>query len=154
MWNVESREKVMFHHLPWLFFSFLLVEVAIGSQEDHYHAHTCSPLHDVGTILPTPSDHGCSSSSWRMGDKMFYHPLCWGSSPLSSANCRSIVLFFNPHREPTFASMHWTVYCFSSIIVDRERKLWGFLPLIDGCGFPHALLTELPLQCDIGRRSW
>ena len=37
VWNTESRGKTMCHHLPWLF-SFLLVEVAIGWKEDHYHA--------------------------------------------------------------------------------------------------------------------
>ena len=129
---------------PPLVISFLLVEAAIGWQEDHYHAHACSPLHDVGTVLPTPSDHGCSFSSCRTGDKMFYHPLCGGSPPLSSANFWSVILFFSIHTENQLLPP-----CIGLSIVfihhsGLQRKLVGFFPLIDGSGFPHALLTELP----------
>ena len=70
MWNIESRGKNYVSPPP-LVISFLLVEAAIGWQEDHYHGRAFSPLHDVGTVLPTPSDSGCSSSSCRMGIKCF-----------------------------------------------------------------------------------
>ena len=125
MWNIESQGKTMCHHHPWLF-SFLLVEAVIGWQEDHYHAHACSHLHNVGTVLPTPFDHGCSSSSCRMGDKMFYHPLCGGSPPLSSANCRSVILFFPSTQITNFCLHALDCVLFSSIIADRSKNYSDF----------------------------
>ena len=70
MWNIESWGKTMCDHHPWLF-PFLLVEAVINWKEDHYHAHAFSPLHDIGTILPTPSNRGFLSSSCKTGIKHF-----------------------------------------------------------------------------------
>ena len=143
MWNIESRGKTMCHHHPWLF-TFLLIEELISWKEYHYHAHACSPLHDVGTVLPTPSDHGCSSSSCRTGIKCFtIH--CTGVRLLSLVLIVGLQFCsFHPHREPTSCLHALDCVLFSPIIADRSGKLLGFFPLIDGSGFPHAFLTELP----------
>ena len=71
MWNIESRGGKLCVTTTLGYFPLLLVEAAIGWQEDHYHAHACSPLHDVGTVLPTPSNRGYSSSSSRTRIKHF-----------------------------------------------------------------------------------
>ena len=143
MWNIESRGEAMCHHHPWL---FLLV--SWGSDWL------------AGRPLPSPRllssprrrDRSAHSLGWWLfvflmqdGDKMFYHPLCWGWPPLSSANCRSVVLFF-PSTQRTNFCLHALDCGFFFI---HHSGSWAEIigivfPLIDGCGFPHALLTELP----------
>ena len=109
MWNIESRGGKLCVTAT-LGYSFLLVEAMIGWQEDHYHTHACSPLHDIGTVLPTPSDHGCPSSSCKAGIKCFTIHCVGGSPPLFSANCRSVVLFF-PSTQRTNFFLHALGLC-------------------------------------------
>ena len=87
---------------PPLVIFLLLVEAAIGWQEDHCHAMLALLSTTRGLFLPTPSVLGCSSSSCRTRNKNVLPTVAGGSLPLSHAIYWSAIHFFSSTQRIDF----------------------------------------------------
>ena len=81
MWNVESREKIMCHHLPWLFCFCWLRQRLAGKKTVSMPRLLSSPRRG-NRFFPLPQILAVRLPHAGRGNKMFYQPLCGGSSSL------------------------------------------------------------------------